>query len=126
MLQSVATRLLIVDDHDGFRSFVATLLASEGFDVVGDVEDGESALAAVRAQRPDVVLLDIQLPGADGFEVALQIADTPDAPEIVLTSSREASDYGRRLTQAPATAFIRKQDLSGTALEAALSGATRG
>jgi two-component system response regulator EvgA len=118
---SMATKLLIVDDHPGFRSFACMMLASEGFEVTGDVEDGESALDAVRELHPDVVLLDVQLPGIDGFEVARRLAETRDAPRVVLTSSREPSDYGKRLTEAQALGFVPKQNLSGAALTAALA-----
>jgi DNA-binding NarL/FixJ family response regulator len=114
----MTTTLLIVDDHPGFRSFARMLLGTEGFEVTGDVADGESALDAVSAQHPDVVLLDVQLPGIDGFEVARRLASTPDAPRVVLTSSREAGDYGSRLTEAPVRGFLPKQDLSGAALSA--------
>jgi DNA-binding NarL/FixJ family response regulator len=117
----VARKLLIVDDHPGFRRFAGILLASEGFDVTGAAPDGESALDAVRAQHPDVVLLDVQLPGIDGFEVAGRLAACEDPPSVVLTSSRSASDYGMRLAQAPVKGFIPKQDLSGEAILAALA-----
>jgi CheY-like chemotaxis protein len=116
----VAPTLLIVDDHPSFRSFARMLLSSEGFDVTGEAADGESALDAVAALRPDVVLLDVQLPGIDGFEVATRLAANGNGPVIVLTSSREASDYGSRLTGSPARGFIPKQDLSGSALAAML------
>jgi DNA-binding NarL/FixJ family response regulator len=112
--------VLIVDDHDGFRSFARVLL-SEEFEVTGDVADGEAALEAVRSLHPDVVLLDVQLPGIDGFEVARRLAAAPDAPSVVLTSSREASDYGSRLADAPVRGFIPKQDLSAAALAAVLA-----
>jgi DNA-binding NarL/FixJ family response regulator len=112
----VPTRLLVVDDHSGFRSFARTMLRSEGFDVTGEAVDAESAFQAVRDQHPDVVLLDVQLPGADGFEVAERLAQTPDAPSVVLTSTRNASDYGSRLTQAAACGFVPKQELSGAAI----------
>src|ERR1700745_728249 len=98
----MAMSLLIVDDHPGFRSFASMMLASEGFDVVGDAPDGESALESVERLHPDVVLLDVQLPGIDGFEVARRLAQTPAGPRVVLTSSRAAADYGSRLTGAPA------------------------
>ncbi len=88
--------VLIVDDHAGFRNFVATLLGAEGFEVTGTVPDGESALDAVRDRRPDVVLLDVQLPGIDGFEVADRLAATQEPPAVVMTSTRDASDYGSR------------------------------
>ena len=99
------------------------LLGAEGFDVAADVSDGESAVAAVQREHPDVVLLDVQLPGMDGFEVARQLATIPDPPTVVLTSSRQASDYGSRLREAPVRAFVPKQQLSGSALAAALTAA---
>jgi len=61
--------LLIVDDHPGFRSLARRLLEAGGFEVVGEAADGHAAIAAARTLRPDVVLLDIQLPDIDGFEV---------------------------------------------------------
>jgi DNA-binding NarL/FixJ family response regulator len=108
--------LLIVDDHASFRGFARTMLASDGFDVTGEAEDGESALAAVQDLDPDVVLLDVQLPGIDGFEVARRLAEAARRPRVVLTSSRSASDYGTRLTDSPVDGFIPKQELSAAAL----------
>jgi DNA-binding NarL/FixJ family response regulator len=115
--------LLIVDDHASFRSFARMLLTAEGFEVAGEAPDGESAIEAVERLRPDVVLLDVQLPGIDGFEVAQRLSALPNAPRVVLTSSRDASDYGHRLTGAPARGFIPKQDLSGAALAELLAAA---
>jgi DNA-binding NarL/FixJ family response regulator len=116
-------KLLIVDDHEGFRAFARQLFASEGFEVTGAVADGESALDAVRTQHPDLVLLDVQLPGMDGFEVASQLAETARPPMVVLTSSRDAADFGSRLSRAPARGFIAKQALSGAALAETLTAA---
>lgn len=115
--------LLIVDDHAGFRTFAGSMLAAEGFDVAGEVADGESVLAAVHALHPDVVLLDVQLPGMDGFAVALQLAEEPDPPRVVLTSSRDASDYGGRLSSSPVCGFIPKQEISGASLSALIDAA---
>ena len=64
------SRILNVDDHPGFRRFARSLLEREGFDVVGEAEDEASALAAAVRLRPGLVLLDVPLPGRDGFEVA--------------------------------------------------------
>jgi DNA-binding NarL/FixJ family response regulator len=114
--------LLIVDDHDEFRRFARTLLEAEGFDVAGEAADGESALAAVAELRPDAVLLDVQLPDGDGIEVARRLAAAPGAPQVVLTSTRDAADYGSRLEDAPARGFVPKQRLSGAALAALLVG----
>jgi len=91
-------------------------LNAEGFDVVGGVADGEAALEAAARLRPDVVLLDVQLPGADGFVVAEQLADVPDAPRVVLISSRDAAAYGTRVCRARAHGFLAKRELSGAAL----------
>jgi len=84
----VRPTVVIVDDDSGFRSLARTLLEAEGFDVVGEAEDGASALAAVDLLHPRVVLLDIQLPGIDGFEVAEQLAGAGDPPVVVLVSAR--------------------------------------
>lgn len=110
--------LLIVDDHASFRAFAQTMLSAEGFEVTGEAEDGESALEQVDRLHPDVVLLDVQLPGIDGFEVALRLSRQASPPRVVLTSSREATDYGERLLRAPISGFIPKQELSGAMLSA--------
>ena len=70
------------------------LLEAEGYSVVGEAEDGLSALRAVEELRPDVVLLDVQLPDIDGIEVAARLTANGSAPAIVLTSSRDLADLG--------------------------------
>src|SRR5690349_22653991 len=104
-MTAVPRTLLIVDDHDGFRDGARALLETDGFEVVGEAADGQSAIAAARRLRPDVVLLDVQLPGLDGFEVAERLADGADPPAIVLTSSRGADAFRRRLANSPARGF---------------------
>lgn len=116
--QDVRTTVLIVDDHDDFRRSAAALLNAEGFDVVGDVADGATAAEAVERLRPDVVLLDVQLPDLDGFAVAERLAQVPDPPKVVLISSREAAAYGSRVQTTPALGFLAKGELSGAALAA--------
>ena len=110
--------LLIVDDHDGFRESARALLETEGFAVVGDAADGAGALAEAARLRPDVVLLDVQLPDVDGFAVAERLAADPDPPRVVLISSREAAAYGPRMAAAPVCGFLAKRELSGAALAA--------
>lgn len=110
--------VLIVDDHPAFRASAGALLDAEGFTVIGEAADGGAALEAVWRLRPDVVLLDIQLPGVDGFAVAEQLAAIACPPAVVLISSREAFAYGPRLAAAPARGFIAKRELSGAALAA--------
>lgn len=113
-------KVLIVDDHADFRASARALLEAEGFDVVGEAADGEQAVGEVERLRPDVVLLDIQLPGADGFTVADRLASAGSVAAVVLISSREAAAYGPRAEAAAARGFIAKRDLSGEALAALL------
>jgi DNA-binding NarL/FixJ family response regulator len=112
--------LLIVDDHPGFRSLARRLLEAGGFEVVGEAADGHAAITAARQLRPDVVLLDIQLPGIDGFEVAARLHDGEAGPAVVLTSTRDRADYGPRVDQCGARGFISKAELSGAAVHAFL------
>jgi len=108
--------LLVVDDHEGFRSFVSTLLDGDRFSIAAVAEDGESALEAVNRLRPDLVLLDIQLPGMSGFEVAERLASGAYRPDVVLTSTREAADFGARLRNAPVLGFVPKNEMSVEAI----------
>jgi DNA-binding NarL/FixJ family response regulator len=114
--------LLIVDDHPGFRSLARRLLTSGGFEVVGEAGDGHAAVTAARRLRPDVVLLDIQLPDIDGFEVASRLRRSSVGPAVVLTSSRDRTDYGERVDRSGAHGFIPKAELSGAAISALLGG----
>jgi DNA-binding NarL/FixJ family response regulator len=117
-IRSMRPTVLIVDDHAGFRASARALLQAEGFDVVGEAANGAAAVEAVAVLRPEIVLLDIQLPDLDGLAVAEQLAGTPDAPVVVLISSRDAAAYGPRLQETPARGFIPKSGLSGEALAA--------
>src|SRR5690349_9309011 len=110
-------RVLVVDDHEGFRRCARALLTAEGFDVVGEAEDGASAIAQADELSPDLVVLDVQLPDIDGFEVATRLLEQrPDLP-IVLVSSRERSAYGSLVDACGARGFVSKDELSGDALE---------
>jgi DNA-binding NarL/FixJ family response regulator len=106
-------RVLIVDDHDGFRAVARKLLSGAGFDVVGEAADGRAGLAAARATRPDVVLLDVQLPDVDGFRVAAELAGEPQPPAVVLVSTRSSEEYGGLIGRSPARGFIAKAELTG-------------
>ena len=114
--EQVRPTLVIVDDHAGFRASARALLEAEGFDVIGEAADSVSAFEAVARLRPQVVLLDIQLPGLDGLAVAEQLAAAPDPPAVVLISSRDAKTYGPRLEMSPVRGFLPKSGLSGEAL----------
>jgi CheY-like chemotaxis protein len=110
--------ILVVDDHPTFRATARALLEAEGFVVIGEAEDGESALEAMERLRPEIVLLDVQLPGIDGFEVAARAAALEAVPQIVLTSSRDASDFGSLIEESGARGFVAKDELSGAAMAA--------
>jgi DNA-binding NarL/FixJ family response regulator len=114
----VRPTVLIVDDHAAFRESASALLEEEGFAVVGEAADGDEAVAAVERLRPQLVLLDIQLPDMDGFRVAERLAAGPHPPSVVLISSRDAAAYGSRLEATTAQGFISKSELSGSALAA--------
>jgi DNA-binding NarL/FixJ family response regulator len=121
----VTARVLIVDDHAGFRASARRLLELEGYRVVGEAESGASALDAAGALRPDVVLLDVQRPDLDGIEVCDRLLARAERPAIVLTSAREPAELGPRLTTCGAAGFIAKAALSGESLAALLDGARR-
>jgi DNA-binding NarL/FixJ family response regulator len=113
-------RALIVDDHPSFRRCARALLTDEGFDVVGEAETGTIAIALVSELGPDFVLLDIQLPDVDGFEVAQRLLASDRDLDIVLVSSRDAGEYGRLIAESGARGFVAKSDLSGDALRSLL------
>jgi DNA-binding NarL/FixJ family response regulator len=108
--------VLIVDDHEAFRRAARAMLEAAGFPVVGEAGNGQSALATAERLEPAIVLLDIQLPDIDGFEVAERLAARASSPAVVLTSSRAASAYRRRLADSSARGFISKEELSAAAV----------
>jgi DNA-binding NarL/FixJ family response regulator len=110
-------RVVIVDDHESFRKCARTLLESEGFEVVGEAADGESAVALAAELSPECVLLDIQLPDIDGFAVAERLLAADSQLQIVLVSSRDRSSYGPLIDKSGARGFLSKGDVSGVALE---------
>jgi DNA-binding NarL/FixJ family response regulator len=118
---SMAWTVLIVDDHAGFRAGARALLEAEGFDVLGEAADGQSAVEQACRLRPQVVLLDVQLPGMDGFAVAERLAAEPAAPAVVLISSRGQGAFRNRLEATPARGFITKAEFSGECLTSLLA-----
>jgi DNA-binding NarL/FixJ family response regulator len=112
--------VLIVDDHPSFRATARALLEAEGFSVIDEAADGAEALAKTKELRPDLVLLDVQLPDIDGFEVARRLRENGSAPAIVLVSSRDAADYGELVDACGARGFVPKGELTGAALRALL------
>jgi DNA-binding NarL/FixJ family response regulator len=119
----VATTVLIVDDHQGFRARARALLESEGYAVVGEAVNGASALVSAELLRPDVVLLDVVLPDSSGFQIAERLGRLERTPCVILVSTREASDFGNLIESSAAFGFIPKPELSGPRLRQLL-GAT--
>ena len=117
MSLQMATTVLIVDDHPSFRATARLLLEAEGYAVVGEAETGTAAVQKAHELRPELVVLDVNLPDIDGFEVASRI--TAERPQIavVLVSSRDANDFGDLVARSGARGFIHKADLSGDAVK---------
>lgn len=110
--QRMAPTAVVVDDHADFRAQAVQLLEAAGYEVVGCCPDGNSAIAAIEQTRPDLVLLDVQLPDIDGFRVLTHVEELDADPAIVLTSTRDEADYGTRVARSGAAGFITKAELS--------------
>ena len=112
--------VLIVDDHEGFRTSARRVLEAGGYSVIAEAADGSSGVTAAAESRPDLALIDVQLPDFDGFEVTRRLREAGEAPEIVLISSHERADFGSLVENSGARGFVSKSDLSAAALEALL------
>jgi DNA-binding NarL/FixJ family response regulator len=119
----MAARILIVDDHPSFRASARALLEADGFEVVGEAVDGHSAVLSAQALLPDVVLLDVQLPDLDGFQVAGRLARAEHKPAVVLTSNRDLADIEPLVSASPARGFVAKHELHGAAIDALVGAA---
>ena len=113
--------ILIVDDHPSFRASARAVLESDGFSVVGEAADGASALEQCCRLRPQVVLLDVQLPDIDGFDVCERITSHLEHPTVIMTSSRDPADFGPLVTSSGACGFVPKAELSGERVQELLS-----
>ncbi|MCG8965234.1 response regulator [Streptomyces sp. CL12-4] len=103
--------IVVVDDDPGFRRIATTLLTARGLRVVAECEDGGSALTAVRAHRPDGLLLDLYLPDLDGLAVARLLSGEEHPPRIVLSSTDTSFWSEEELQRAGIEAFIAKDRL---------------
>jgi DNA-binding NarL/FixJ family response regulator len=106
---------VIVDDDPSFLATVRVLLEAEGFVVVGEALSGLDGIALATELDPDLVLVDVNLPDIDGFEVVERLA-RESAPPVVLTSIRSADDFGNLVQRSRARGFITKADITGEAL----------
>ena len=118
--QHVPRTALIVDDHPSFRASARAMLESGDYQVIGEAADGGTALELLKHLRPDVVLLDVQLPDMSGFDVCIECGDVDDTA-IVLVSSRDGADFGDLIERCGARGFIPKGELTTEALSAFLA-----
>jgi DNA-binding NarL/FixJ family response regulator len=116
----VPSTVLIVDDHPSFRASARAILEADGFEIVGEAEDGTTGLRMLRSLRPDIVLLDVQLPDMTGFDVCHECGDL-DTTSVVLVSSRDAADFGSLIEKSGARGFVPKAELSGAAITTLLA-----
>jgi DNA-binding NarL/FixJ family response regulator len=114
----VVARVLIVDDCAQFRVAVAELLTAHGLEVFGLAADGAEAIELTADACPDGILLDINLRGPDGFTVAAELAARCPSARIVLTSANVEGVANELLRASGASAFVAKDDLSGSDLTA--------
>jgi two-component system, NarL family, nitrate/nitrite response regulator NarL len=112
----VGIRILIVDDDASFLGLAAELLAERGFDVLGKAMDATQALAATIRECPDGILLDINLPGRDGFATAAALSEACPSARIVLTSADVRHVAAEILRGCSADAFVPKEELAMTDL----------
>jgi DNA-binding NarL/FixJ family response regulator len=121
-------RVLIVDDQEPFRAVARTVVEmTDGFEVIGESETGEDSVSSARELSPDLVLMDVNLPGINGLEATRQILaeHAGGKPVVVLVlSTYEAAEYGPQAEEAGAAGFISKSEFSPERLEEAWSAAS--
>ena len=106
----VAERVLIVDDHPLTRDALSALLAQQGFDVVGEAEDGASAIAEAAALRPDIVLLDLTMPGMDGLTALPKIREQAPESEVVVLTASDTEENLLAAIRAGASGYLLKTE----------------
>ena len=116
-------RVLIVDDQEPFRRAMAAVVAeTDGFVVVGSAASGEEALALAAALRPDLVLMDVHLPGIDGIEATRRLTGSPGGPVVVLLSTYDQDEFD--LAGCGAASYVPKAAFGPDRLSAAWEEAT--
>jgi two-component system response regulator AlgR len=119
----VSLRVLVVDDEPPARERLCSMLAETGeFEVAGEAGNGETALDLVDRLTPDIVLLDVRMPGIDGLEVARQLAMLPEPPAVIFTTAFD--EYALQAFESEAVAYLLKP-IRAEKLRAALSKAAR-
>jgi DNA-binding NarL/FixJ family response regulator len=116
----MAVRVLIVDDQEPFRLAARMVVdVTHGFDVVGEAETGEDAVSMANDLRPDLVLMDVNLPGIDGLEATRRILAVDDPPIVLLLSTYEEEEYAPRAAECGAATYIPKAVFGPDRLESA-------
>lgn len=105
----MTVRVLLVDDQPAFREAAAMVVEmTDGFEVVGEAENGEQAVDLVGDLDVDLVLMDIQMPGIDGIEATRRIRGLPSPPHVLVLSTRESDDFDEPARAAGAVGFLPK------------------
>ena len=103
-------RVLIVDDHPLTRDALAALLTQQGFDVVGEAEDGAEAIAAAESLQPDIVLLDLTMPGMDGLTALPRIRERAPGSEVVVLTASDIEENLLAAIRAGASGYLLKTE----------------
>lgn len=118
-------RVLIVDDQEPFRLAARMVVeATDGFEVIGEAETGEDGVAQANGLEPDLVLMDVNLPGINGLEATRQILRESNRTVILLLSTYEEAEYGPRAAECGAAAYIPKSSFGPDRLAEAWAAAT--
>jgi DNA-binding NarL/FixJ family response regulator len=121
----MTVRVLIVDDQEPFRQAARMVVElTDGFDVVGEAETGEDSVAMAAELQPDLVLMDVNLPGINGLDATRQILGDSDAVVVLLLSTYEEAEYAPRAAECGAAAYIPKSWFGPDRLEAAWEAAS--
>jgi len=115
----MAVKVLIVDDQEPFRSAARMVVEmADGFEVVGEAESGEDGVELAAMLHPDLVLMDVMLPGIDGLEATRRITRADDPPKVLVMSTHESEEFEESALAAGAIAFVPKSQFSMAALAA--------